>query len=189
MNMSGHGAHVDPSNKKIALLISILALFLALSETLAKSAQTAALSDNIEAANLWSFFQAKTIRMTMLRTAVETAEVELKHEKDAAKKATLQKRIEDWRKVAANYDSEPATKEGRKELAVRAKAAESHRALSLAAYHYYELSSASLQIAIVLASAQIITGVGVLIWLSGGLGVAGVVLGLVGWFTPTLHFF
>ena len=76
--MSGHG-HVDPSNKKIALLISILALVLAFSETLGKGAQTAALSYNIEASNLWSFFQAKTIRGTTLRTAAEALEVESIH--------------------------------------------------------------------------------------------------------------
>jgi hypothetical protein len=59
----GHG-HVE-GNKKIALLISVLALFLALVETMAKGAQTNALSYNIEASNLWSFFQAKTIRQTV----------------------------------------------------------------------------------------------------------------------------
>jgi hypothetical protein len=183
--MSGHGSgHVDPSNKKIALLISVLALFLALSETLAKSAQTSALGYNIEASNLWAFFQAKTIRMTTLRTAAEAAESELKHEKHPAKKVTLQKRIDDWRKVAATYDSEPETKEGRKELIVRAKNAESSRTRSLAAYHYYELSAAALQIAIVLASAQIITGVVILIWLSGGLGIVAVILSLIGLFAP-----
>ena len=48
----GHGAHVEPHNKEIALLISILALVLAFSETLGKSAQTAALSYNIDASNL-----------------------------------------------------------------------------------------------------------------------------------------
>jgi hypothetical protein len=189
--MSGHGPeHVDPSNKKIALLISVLALFLALSETLAKSSQTSALNYNIEAANLWAFFQAKTIRMTTLRTAAEAAENELKHEKNPARKATLQKRIEDWRKVAAKYDSEPETKEGRKELSVRAKAAENNRARSLAAYHFYELSSAALQIAIVLASAHIITGVVALLWLSGGLGVVALILSLIGFFAPmSVHLF
>ncbi len=189
--MSGHGSgHIDPAHKKIALLISVLALFLALSETLAKSAQTSALSYNIEASNLWAFFQAKTIRMTTLRTAAEAAEVELQHEKSPAKKAILQKRIEDWRKVAATYDSEPETREGRKELAVRAKAAESSRTRSLAAYHHYELASAALQIAIVLASAQIITGVAVLLWLSGGLGVVAILFSLIGFFAPlSVHLF
>ena len=46
----GHGA-VEGSNKIIALLISVLALFLALSETLGKSAQTDAISQNVEASN------------------------------------------------------------------------------------------------------------------------------------------
>lgn len=36
--MSG-GAHIDPSNKKIALIISVLALVLAISETLGKLPQ------------------------------------------------------------------------------------------------------------------------------------------------------
>ena len=63
--MSG-GGHVDPSNKKIALQIAILAVVLSFSETLGNGAQTAALSLNIEASNLWSFYQAKTIRQTTL---------------------------------------------------------------------------------------------------------------------------
>ena len=59
-----HAAH--GGNKKIALLISVLALFLAFSETLGKSAQTTAITLNVTANDLWSFFQAKTIRMTVL---------------------------------------------------------------------------------------------------------------------------
>src|ERR1044072_999977 len=62
----GHG-HVDDSknfNKKVALVIAVMALFLAFSETLRKSAQTAALNYKIEAPNLWNFFQAKNIRRT-----------------------------------------------------------------------------------------------------------------------------
>ena len=64
----GHGGgHVDNSklNKRVALLIALLALFLAFSETLGKSAQTNALNFQIEASNLWNFFQAKNIRRTL----------------------------------------------------------------------------------------------------------------------------
>ena len=181
--MSGHG-HIDPSNKKIAMLIAILALILAFSETLAKSSQTTALSYNIEASNLWSFFQAKTIRMTMVRTAMESAEMELIQTKNPTGKEILKKQIESWKKTAARYDSEPDTREGRKELMARAKSAEKERDRSMAAYHHYELASAALQIAIVLASAQIITGVVALAWISGGLGVVGLVLSLIGYFAP-----
>ena len=58
----GHTNLLNNINKKVALLIGVLALLLAFSETLGKSAQTGAISYNIEAANLWAFFQAKNIR-------------------------------------------------------------------------------------------------------------------------------
>ena len=188
--MSGHGGHVDPSNKKVALLIAIIAAGLAFSETLGKSAQTASLSANIEASNLWSFFQAKTIRMTTLRTAAETIEADLPRAQDPKTKESMEKRIADWKKTAARYDSEPETGEGRKELAARAKEAEKKRDRTLAAYHQYEMSSAALQLAIVLATAHIITGVGFLLWASMGLGAVGVAFIGLGLFAPTaVHLF
>src|SRR3954467_15328696 len=102
---AGHG-HIDPSNKKIALLIAVLALVLAFSETLGKAAQTNALSLNIEASNLWSFFQAKTIRQTVVRTAAE--QTALATQNDEAKK-----QIDAWRKTAQRYQSKPETRTGR----------------------------------------------------------------------------
>lgn len=184
--MSGAAGHIDPANKKIALLIAVLALVLAFSETLGKAAQTAALSKNIEAANLWAFYQAKSIRQTTLRTAAENLEAQAGSNGAAA----LKTQIDAWRKSVARYDSEPETREGRKELAERAKAAEAKRDHDMAAYHQYELASAAVQIAIVLASATIITGIGALAWLAGGLGVVGVVFCLIGFFMPTaVHLF
>lgn len=187
--MSGHG-HVDPSNKKVALLIAALAAVLAFSETLGKGAQTSALSLNIEASNLWAFFQAKTIRMTAVRTATEALEVELPYIASPRAKEAAEQRIADWRKVAARYDSEPETREGRKELAARAKAAEEKRDYTLAAYHQYEVASAALQLAIVLASATVITNVVYLMWAAMGLGLLGVGFCILGFVAPTaLHLF
>jgi hypothetical protein len=60
----------------------------------------------------------------------------------------------------------------------------------MAAYHHYELASAAVQIAIVLASASIITSIAALVWLAGALGVAGIVFCLIGFFWPTaVHLF
>src|SRR5213080_3138702 len=67
-----HAAHEGGNNKKVALITSVLALFLAFSETFGKSAQTAALNAQIEASNLWNFFQAKNIRRTATLVAVES---------------------------------------------------------------------------------------------------------------------
>ena len=179
----GHGGHVDPSNKKIALLIAVLALVLAFSETLGKASQTAALTLNIEASNLWAFFQAKTIRQTVIRTAAEQVDTTNLNEKS-------KKQVDAWRKTADRYQSEPETNEGRKELAERAKAAEAKRDRAMAAYHQYELASAAVQIAIVLASAAIITGAVALTWIGVGLGVVGIVFCGIGFFAPTaVHLF
>src|SRR6476620_11684200 len=111
-----HMEHISGSNKKIALLISVIALFLAFSETLGKSAQTAAISDNVEASNLWAFFQAKTIRMTTLRTAAEQMQVIADTSAESTARAAMAKAIDTWKKTAARYDDEPDTNEGRKQL-------------------------------------------------------------------------
>jgi len=182
--MSGGHGHVDHgSNKGVALLISILALVLAFSETLGKSAQTAGIAYNIEASNLWAFFQAKTIRQTVLRTAAE----ELSTVSDSEKS---KKQVERWRETAQRYQNEPDTGEGRDQLAARAKDAEKKRDRSMAAYHHYEMASAAVQIAIVLASASIITTMPALVWLAGGLGAVGIGFCVIGFFFPTaIHLF
>ena len=178
------GAHIESHaehSKGIALLIAVLALVLAFSETLGKSAQTAALDANIQASNLWSFFQAKTIRQTTLRTAAEQLGA-------LATGEAAKKQIETWKQNAERYQSEPETGEGRKELAARAKKAEQRRDRAMTAYHHYELASAAVQIGIVLASASIITAMPVLAWISGALGAIGAALCVVGfWFPAALH--
>jgi hypothetical protein len=51
---------------------------------------------------------------------------------------------------------------------------------------HFEYASGALQIAIVLASAAIITGVSILAWVAAGLGVIGAVLMAFGYFAPTV---
>ncbi len=185
-----HAEHAGHSNKKIALLISVIALFLAFSETLGKSAQTAALSDNVEASNLWAFFQAKTIRMTTLRTAAEQMQIIADSSTDPVAKTAMAKAVDTWKKTAARYDDEPSTKEGRKQLSARAKASEHKRDIALARYHHYETASAAFQIGIVLASATIITGMMMLAWISGALGIVGLIFTGIGFFAPhAVHLF
>ncbi len=186
--MAGH-AHADHGgDKRIALLIAILALFLALAETGAKSAQTEAITRNVEAANLWSFFQARTIRQTTVRTAAEQAELG-KAAADEAARTAIAAQQQRWRDTAQRWESEPDTGEGRRELMARARAAEAKRDRSMAAYHHYEYGSAAFQVAIVLASASIITAVPALALGSIGLGVVGIVLTGIGFFAPeAVHF-
>ncbi len=58
------------------------------------------------------------------------------------------------------------------------------RDTQLARYHHYEVASAALQIGIVLASATIITGMMVLAWLAGAMGLVGLAFMAIGFFAP-----
>jgi len=186
MEQADQAKEASGENRKIALLIAIIALCLALSETLGKGAQTESISKNVEASNLWAFFQAKSIRRTTVQTAADQGKISLTGASDDATKAALQKQIDDWQKTAARYRSEPETGEGTEQLSERAKHAEEERDLATAKYHHFELASAAFQIGIVLASATIITGIIVLAWISGLLALAGIAITALGIFTPHL---
>jgi hypothetical protein len=188
------GENILSQNKKIALLIAVIALLLAFSETLGKSAQTSALNYQIEASNLWNFFQAKSIRRTSTLIAAENARVDLATSPDDARKAALQKQIEEWDKTAARYRSEPEAGggkgEGTAELSKRAIEQQHKRDDALAKYHHYEVASAAFQIAIVLASATVITGMLILTWGAMALALLGVGFMAIGLFAPhAVHLF
>ncbi len=181
---------MEGRNKAIALLIAVIALFLAFSETFGKSSQTEALSYNIQAANLWAFFQAKTIRITTLQTEREGREIDMKSIADPAIKEEWAKQIKKLRDTAARYQDEADPPEGRKQLMARALEAESKRDKSLAKYHHFEVASAAFQIAIVLASSTIITGMIILAYAAGALGLLGIAFTGIGLFAPhAVHLF
>jgi hypothetical protein len=190
MEHAEHAQHASHSgSKRIALMIAILAALLAFSETLGKNAQTGAITDNVIASDLWAFFQAKTIRMTVLNTAAEQMQIAADHASDPDTKAQLAKTIAEWKGLVARYDDDAKSNEGRKQLTERARKAEASREVALSRYHNYELASAAFQIGIVLASAEVITEMLLLGWLSALLGAAG--LGFIGlglWAPHALHF-
>ena len=183
-----HAEHAAGANRKIALVIAIMALFLAFSETLGKSANTEAVNLNIKASDTWSFFQAKTIRRTVVLAAAEEMKVGLATEADPTATAKMTKQIEEWEKTAARYRSEPDTREGTTELMERAREAEHDRDTALARYHNFEIASAAFQIGIVLCSAAVITSMVILAWIAGGVAVVGVVFMAFGLLAPhALH--
>ncbi len=175
----------ERGGRYIALLIAALAAMLAIVEVSGGNAEQDALKSNIDAANLWAFFQAKTIRRSNIQQLSEMVELELP-ELSPERADRTRKRLEAWRATADRLESEPSTNEGRKELVVRAKAAEEVRDRALAADNMFDFGSAALQLAIVLASASIVIGVQWLTWAAGGFGALGIAFAMLGWFAPTL---
>jgi hypothetical protein len=183
----GHGeGHGNTNNKRIAILISILAAALAVVEAGGKAAQNDQITKNIEASDTWAFYQAKTIRSTILRTSSTLVEAVLPEglPDDRATKAT--KTLKDWKDAADRYDSDPKSGEGRKELMDKARHLTEERDHAFMALHNFEYGAASLQLSIVLASASVITGMPVLTMAAGTVGLLGVTLGGLGWVKPDL---
>src|SRR4051794_9205091 len=178
-------AHSGQGHAKIiGLLISILALFLAVSEMLGKSAQTHGLALNIEASDTWNFYQAKTIRQTVLRATLENAKIAT-----ATRGPDADKQLAAWQATIDRLESDPAKAEGRRELSEKAKEIEHRRNEEFGKYHAYETSSLIIQLGIVLASVALLSSAMIFAYAAAGLGVIGLVvlLGAYTDFAPIMH--
>jgi hypothetical protein len=162
----------------------VIALFLAVCETMGKSAQTLGIELNIKASDTWNFFQAKTVRQTSLRTAAEAMALQLPTAPNEQARIAMTEQIDKWKATVARYDSDPKEKDGRKELRALAEKYEHERDVAMARYHNYEFGSAAFQIGIVLASAAVITGTMALAFGSIGLGIVGLGFMALGLFAP-----
>ena len=174
-------------DRRAAIVIAILALFLALSEAGAKKADHISTEKNIESSDLFNFYQAKKIRSTIVETASQTLESQMPGVSDPKAHDALEKQIADFKTKAAEFVHDPKKPEDSLDaIQDRANEAGEARELANRQLEHYELGSGAVQIAIVLASAAIITGVGALMWFSVALGAVGVILMTLGFFAPTM---
>jgi hypothetical protein len=175
---------VESKDKRVALVIAILALFLALSEAGGKNAEHRSTEQNIEASDLYNFYQAKKLRSNLAESEAAQTEVNRVAATEPKVQEAMDKQIAAWKAMAARLETEKP--DGMEAILERAKEATSGRELSNHRLEHFEYASGALQIAIVLASAAIITGVAILMWLSIGLGAIGAALMAFGYFAPTV---
>ena len=177
-------------DQRAALLIAILALFLALAEAGARNAEHLSTEKNIETSDLFNFYQAKKIRSTVLDAASGMLAAQSAGLTDPKAEDAVKTQIAAFKAKIAEFEHDPKTPEDSLDaIQERAKAASESRELANRRLGHYELGSGLIQIAIVLASAGIITSIVALTWLSLGLGALGVVLLAFGFFAPTLMSF
>ncbi len=174
-------------DRRVALIIAILALLLALAEAGAKNAQHLSTEKNIESSDLFNFYQAKRIRSTIVETASQMLEAQKSAVGDPKAQDAFDAQIRDFKATVARFDKDPKRPEDSMDaIQQRAAAAAERRETANRRLAHYELGSGLIQIAIVLASAAIITGIAALMWFSVGLGVVGAALMALGLFAPTL---
>lgn len=147
-----HAGHSDPWARGVAVLVSILAAVLAMTEIGGKAAQNAYLTHHVALSNDWAFYQARN-----LRYVVRTSEADLLASLPNAADPAVQARIKQANENAARQRDDPEGGEGMKQLAVKAQEQEAARDEAEHRYHSYEYAVGALEIAIVLASVSVIT--------------------------------
>ena len=151
--IEGHAPHADPWARRVAMLVALLAAVLAVTEIGGKQAQNAYLTHHVSLSNDWAFFQARNVR-----AVVRTSEADLLASLPNTADPAIQARIKDARDNAARLRDDPQGGEGMKQLALQARQEEAARDHAEHRYHSFEYAVGALEIAIVLASVSVITG-------------------------------
>ena len=174
----------DKSKTRTALTISVFAMVLAFASLGGSNAAKESMHENIQAANAYAFYQAKNIRQTAIKIAAADLELQLLQQPGmpAAAKIAVEKKIADYKKTADRYESEPETREGKKELMVKAKEHEAVRDHALRQDPWFDYAEGMLQIAIVLLSVSMIGAIPALFYVGGLLGSLGFLATLNGFF-------
>jgi hypothetical protein len=172
----------DRFKQRAAMAIAVFAMILAICSLGGSNAGKEAVNNNVLASNFYNFYQAKNMRQTAYELAA--TEIELAWLANAGTsepaRAALGQRLDAYKKTIARYESEPETNEGKKELLVRAKEYERLRDHALKQDPYFDYAEALLQIAIVLISVAIISGIVWLAFAGAALGGVGALLTLNG---------
>ena len=173
----------DPFKTYCALLVSTLALILALNNLGGANTGKEATMTNILAANMYSFYQAKSIRQTEYKLAADRIEIELATQKPSAQALEMmQTKLAAYKKNIERYESEPETGDGKKELMAKAKHLEEERDLALRKDPWFDYAEGLLQLAIVLTSVAIISNRRAMFYAAIVLGFIGTASTLNGYF-------
>jgi len=130
---------------KAGMVISVFALLLAVNSWYGNKLSSQTLNDTIAANDVWSFYEAKSIKQMLAEQSLEAAVAR----KDSERVEKLQAKI-------ARYESDPATGEGKRELMAKARALEAERDRAKKQSPWIGFAGTLYQLAIVVLSASIL---------------------------------
>lgn len=169
----------DEFRQRAALVISVLAVLLAIFKVGAGNATEDIISKNIEVSDTWNFYQAKNIRQTEFRIGAEVLETLVAGGVigEAARPAA-QQRIQDFRATVERYETEP--EEGKRDLMAKAQRLEHERDVARLQDSNFDTGEMLLEIAIVLGSVAILAASRPILILAIAFGAVGSLFGTNG---------
>jgi hypothetical protein len=176
----------DRFRDRAALLIALLAVLLAVGSLGGGNVAEDMVHNNIKASDTWAFYQAKNVRQTQYRIAVDQMEAQLATDPGLTpqSRAGLQALVDKYKGTITRYDDEPDPAapgdslrgEGKKQLSAQARGYEALRERAGAQDSNFDYSEVALQLAIVLGSVAILALSRKVLYIAIGLGVIGTLL-------------
>jgi hypothetical protein len=175
----------DKFRNRAALLIAIFAMLLAVGSLGGGNVAEDMIHANIKASDTWAFYQAKNVRQTAYRLAVDEMKLQLASPALSPQaRAALQQNVEKYEQTIARYDDEPDPAapaesmhgEGKKQLSVQARSYERDRERAGEQDSNFDYSEVAFQLALVLGSVAILALSRPVLYLAIGLGVVGTIL-------------
>jgi hypothetical protein len=155
----------DLRNRKIGLLISILAILLAICGALGRKAENFVIVSRVDASNTWAYFQAKKLRGYQSETTRELAQV-FGQGSSGTQRESAQKLSEQYEARQKKYEEES------EKIAKQAEAHTENAEKWENRANRFSLGEIFLQIAVVLCSIAILTQAQAFVY--GGLGFAAI---------------
>lgn len=180
-----HSAAADATFRKFTgIYLGIVAMLLAITALGGSNATKTMLNANIQASDIYGYYQAKNVRQTVYQLTAEQLDSELLALPDIPEpaRAKIEDRIKRYRDRVDRYETDPSTGDGKKELLAKAKEFEAKRDQAAERDPNFDFAEALFQIAIVLGSVSIVAASRPLVHLSGILAIAGTLLMINGYF-------
>ena len=162
LSRSEREAHIKD---KAGWVITVIAALLAVNTYVGNGFSSKVLNNTIAANNMYSFYQAKSIKQTLAEQSYDDALERKQIEKAEKLKAKIEK-----------YESDPEKGEGKKELLAKARSLEADRDEIRKHSPWMTFSGSAFQLSIVLLSASILAVSMGMFYASIGVGLIGALL-------------
>lgn len=162
LSRSEREAHIKD---KAGWVITVVAALLAINTYVGNGFSSKVLNNTIAANNMYSFYQAKSIKQTLAEQSLDDAIERKQTEKAAKLKAKIDK-----------YESDPVSGEGKKELLAKARSLEAERDDVRKHTPWLTFAGSAFQLSIVLLSASILAVSMGMFYASVGVGLIGALL-------------
>ena len=160
-----------------SVTITIFAAILAVTSWLGGQVSGKIMADNIQLGDVWSFYQAKSIKQNMYQLNLDDLKVQIADpQTDKSLKPVLQARADNYQKYIDILESDPKSGEGKKEILAKGRALEADRDSAKKRSPFFGMAATTIQIAIIFSTTAILA-VSMALWYSSiAVGILGLLV-------------